>query len=133
LNELYRYYAAQAAFGCIGCSSMRSCGISLARVSSSRLRLVVMAARTSSSTCSGTMANCLKVSSSRAIERRCSIAERVSTIWSIRSASKDLKEVVSMGGVSSGGLFRGAKPGGDDELVAIEIEVGGPASVLPAR
>ena len=32
-----------------------------------------------------------------------------------------------------GDLLRRAKPGGDDELAAVEIEIGGPASVFPAR
>jgi hypothetical protein len=33
---------------------------------------------------------------------------------------------------SGDGVFRGAEPGGDDELAAVEIEIGGPAAVFPA-
>src|SRR6185437_4658462 len=90
-----------------------------------------IAARTSSSIRSGSIATLFSRSSSRAIERRWSMAPRASTIWSTRSG---LKEVKDMGASPSGGglFFRGSEPGIDHKLLAVEIEIGGPAAILPA-
>src|SRR5690348_16967741 len=50
----------------------------------------------------------------------------------MRSGSKEAEELKDMAASPSGcGLFRRTEPGSDHELLAVEIEIGGPAAVLP--
>src|SRR5262249_38631904 len=61
--------------------------------------------------------------------RRRSMAASASTMWLTRSRSSVM--AVSSGAFAHG--FGGAQPSGHDEAVAVEIKIGGPEAVLPAR
>src|SRR6185437_12486323 len=99
--------------------------------SSPRRRPALIAARTISSMVSGSAVSARRVSSFRAMARRRIIAERASTMRSARSRSSGMGDP-SSSEFGSGGLLGGAEPGGDDELTAVEIEIGAPPAVLPA-